>query len=210
VSGLYYRVPNPFSKACEYTPLSPSRAFESSGSTYVTYTTSTTVAVFVIVIIISNYYFNNHITLILLIVISSLVLFSLVAVIVIYLLQVTWSDKMYLYNATCSRYITITATRLNNTRLLITISSLVLFSLVAVIVIYLLQVALYKYILSDHVTCSRYITITATRLNNTRLLITISSINVMIKVIIANNNNNNNNKNSNSSTSCVGYLQSSE
>src|SRR4029434_800270 len=69
-------------------------------------------------------------------------------------------------------------------------------------------VALYKYILSDHVTCSRYITITATRLNNTRLLITISSINVMIKVIIANNNNNN--KNSNSSTSCVGYLQSSE
>src|SRR4029434_4710065 len=37
--------------------------------------------------------------------------------------------------------------------------------------------ALYKYILSDHVTCSRYITITATRLNNTRLLITISSIN---------------------------------
>src|SRR4029434_7360472 len=36
IFGLYYRVPNPFSKACEYTPLSPSRAFESSGSTYVT------------------------------------------------------------------------------------------------------------------------------------------------------------------------------
>src|SRR4029434_6723068 len=69
-------------------------------------------------------------------------------------------------------------------------------------------VALYKYIVSDHVTCSRYITITATRLNNTRLLITISSIHVIMKVIIANNNNNN--KNSNSSTSCVGYLQSSE
>src|SRR4029434_3882520 len=71
-------------------------------------------------------------------------------------------------------------------------------------------VALYKYILSDHVTCSRYITITATRLNNTRLLIAISSINVMIKVIIANNNNNNKNSNSSTSTSCVGYLQSSE
>src|SRR4029434_8181269 len=37
VFGLSYRVPNPFSKACEYTPLSPSRAFESSGSTYVTF-----------------------------------------------------------------------------------------------------------------------------------------------------------------------------
>src|SRR4029434_4981929 len=71
-------------------------------------------------------------------------------------------------------------------------------------------VALYKYILSDHVTCSRYITITATtatRLNNTRLLITISSINVMIMKVIIANNNNNNNKNSNNSTSCVGYLQ---
>src|SRR4029434_5748307 len=48
--------------------------------------TSTIVAVFVIVIIISNYYFHKHITLILLIVISSLVLFSLVAVVAVFVI----------------------------------------------------------------------------------------------------------------------------
>src|SRR4029434_4551801 len=36
IFGLSYRVPNPFSKACYSPSLSPSRAFESSVSTYIT------------------------------------------------------------------------------------------------------------------------------------------------------------------------------